>query len=760
MPMRMDVTPPARNRSLATVRTVGAVVGAALAGALLAIFVVDRRIHIGDVGNDSLLPWWLFVGWGLVFYALYWVGLRYLLRTLRRNDAANKQLIAELTAANENLELAQQLGRTGTWAATRDGMIRWTGKAAELIGLPPSQTLMPTEGFAAIIDPADRKRALASYFSALRSRQPLAVDFRLNTADGSQRWVSVRGAVSDDRSRIAGTIVDVSRQMQAHERLVTAEHQFRALFEKNPLPFCVYDAETLKLLEVNQAVVAQFGYSRDEFLQMSILDVVPPEQREAAIAQVRDSAGQPTMEPRVWTVIAKNGQAREIRVHSSAIRFQNRPAWLILAEDVTEALARQRDMAYRATHDPVTGVLNARALAERLQADDGHPWRLAYIQLRGLELIEDSLGPEVGTRVLQRMACRLELLAQAFGELGHVRTEEFVLAVRDPAQWDRALGELRQALAQPVAGRDSRQQLESWIGIADFPGDHPDATQAIRQAALAAHLARSEGRPLLAFEPAMTRKAGERLRMAARLHRALEQGEFELHFQKIQDVGEGRPVGLEALLRWPQAEGGYIAPNDFIPVAEDTGLIVPLGRWVLREAARAHQRLQAADQGHLTIAINVSGAQFLNNDLAAEVEAVLREHALPRGALHIELTESILMQRPEQAREHLQQLQARGVCISLDDFGTGFSSMAYLRQLPIDAMKIDRAFVRNVHADRRNASICQALLQLGHSLGLTVVAEGVEEQDELDWLRANRCDQAQGYCLGKPAPLEEVLPHL
>src|SRR5690606_11577871 len=226
MPMRMHVTPPARNRSLATVRTVGAVVGAALAGALLAIFVVDRRIHIGDVGNDSLVPWWLFVGWGLVFYALYWVGFRYLLRTLRRNDAANKQLIAQLTAANENLELAQQLGRTGTWTATRDGMISWTGKGAELLGLPPSQTSMPAEDFAAIIDPADRKRALACYFSALRSRQPLAVDFRLNTPDGSQRWVSVRGAVSEDRSRIAGTIVDVSRQMQAHERLVTAEHQF------------------------------------------------------------------------------------------------------------------------------------------------------------------------------------------------------------------------------------------------------------------------------------------------------------------------------------------------------------------------------------------------------------------------------------------------------------------------------------------------------------------------------------------------------
>src|SRR5690606_37987573 len=400
------------------------------------------------------------------------------------------------------------------------------------------------------------------------------------------------------------------------------------------------------------------------------------------------------------------------------------------------------------------------AVAERLQAEAHHPWRLAYIQLRGLELIEDSLGQDVGTRVMQRMARRLEALAQLHGEIGHVRHEEFVLAVRDLTQWEQALCQLREELARPITGDDSLKQLESWIGTAEFPGDDPDAATAIRQAALAAHLARAEGHALVAFEPAMTRLAGERLRMAGRLHRALEADAFELHFQPIQDVQAGRPAGLEALIRWPQPEGGSIPPCEFIPVAEDTGLILPLGRWALHAAARAHQRLQAAGHGDLSIAVNVSQAQFLNNDIAAEVDEVLRAFDLPRGALHIELTESILMKRPEQARRHLRQLQERGVCISLDDFGTGFSSMAYLRHLPIDALKIDRAFVHNVHADRRNASICQALLQLGQSLGLTVIAEGVEEQDEYDWLRANHCDRAQGYCLGKPAPLDQVIGNL
>ena len=195
-------------------------------------------------------------------------------------------------------------------------------------------------------------------------------------------------------------------------------------------------------------------------------------------------------------------------------------------------------------------------------------------------------------------------------------------------------------------------------------------------------------------------------------------------------------------------------------MAEDTGLIVPLGRWVLTEAARVQEQLQRAGHGAVTIAVNVSQVQFRNSDLVADFDALFRDFTLPRGALHIEMTESILMHHPEQARAMLGQLHERGVCISLDDFGTGFSSMAYLRQLPIDAIKIDRSFVQHVHTDERNAAICQALLTLGQRLGLTVVAEGVEQQAEYDWLKANGCDQAQGFCIARPAPLAEVLASL
>jgi EAL domain-containing protein (putative c-di-GMP-specific phosphodiesterase class I) len=265
--------------------------------------------------------------------------------------------------------------------------------------------------------------------------------------------------------------------------------------------------------------------------------------------------------------------------------------------------------------------------------------------------------------------------------------------------------------------------------------------------------------PALRFEPRMAQGAADRLQVAARLHRAIEAGALTLHFQPLRDVAEGQVVALEALLRWPLADGGFVPTGDFIRIAEDTGLIVPLGRWVLREAAATQRRL--ADAGFdVPIAINVSLAQCLHADLVGEVQSALREFGLQRGALQVELTESILMTRPEELAAMLMRLRRLGVCVALDDFGTGFSSMSYLRHLPLDKLKIDRAFIDNVDSDARSASICRSMLALGHGLGLAVVAEGVERQAQFDWLAAHGCEQVQGFGLDRPAAFQDALARM
>jgi EAL domain-containing protein (putative c-di-GMP-specific phosphodiesterase class I) len=255
----------------------------------------------------------------------------------------------------------------------------------------------------------------------------------------------------------------------------------------------------------------------------------------------------------------------------------------------------------------------------------------------------------------------------------------------------------------------------------------------------------------------MAQRATDRLHMAARLHRAIDAGALALYYQPVRRVGDGSAVALEALLRWPLREGGFVPTMDFIRIAEDTGLIVPLGRWVMRQAAATQRMLSEAGLGTVPIAVNVSLAQCLHADLVGDVQAALREYRLERGALQVELTESILMTRPEELAAMLMRLRMLGVCVALDDFGTGYSSMAYLRHLPLDKLKIDRAFIANVDSDPRSAAICEAMLALGHGLGLEVVAEGVERQAQFDWLAAHDCEQVQGYGLDMPMPQEKLL---
>jgi PAS domain S-box-containing protein len=711
-----------------------------------------------------LAPWNRVLVAGLLLYLLYWAGFVGLYRLLRRAAHARARLVGQLEAAAGRPRLAQQLGRTGSWEVRRGGPITWSEPVATIVGLDPDCTQATVEEFYARVHPDDREALGTILRSAWETCDPFALDFRVVAPGNVVRWVSGRGQCIPDEDgglRMAGTVLDITARVEAERRLADAERLFRTLFDRNPLPFWVFDVGTLRFLEVNQAALDQYGYSRDEFLGMTILDIRPVEQRGPAATDIAERGTRDfEAEQQVWLHRRRDGQTLEVRVYTADIDFRGRPARLVLAEDVSERLAHERELAWRASHDMTTGLVNARSLAESIEKHCDPGCRIAYAQLRGMELIEDSLGLRAGQDTLRAIARRLERLGQRYGLAGHVRGDEFALVVTDMAQWTRALDDLRAELARPISGTDYLQRMEAWIGTADYPADASDATQALGNAGLAAHQARSERVPLLRFEREMAQRANDRLQLAGRIHQALDAGQFELHFQTIRHAGNAQAFALEALLRWPQADGSQIPPGQFIPIAEDSGLIVPLGQWVLREAARAQRALRDAGFGHVAVAVNVSLAQFLHGDLAADVDRAITECGLQRGALHLELTESILMTRPEAALATLRRLRKGGACVSLDDFGTGYSSMSYLRHLPLDTLKIDRSFVHQVHEDERNASICLALLALAHSLGLTVVAEGVENAGQWQWLREHDCHFVQGYGFDRPAPLGQVMERL
>jgi PAS domain S-box-containing protein len=720
--------------------------------------------------REALGPWWVLAGTATALVVLYWLGLGFLVRRMAAAEATRERMLEELQDSMQWLRQAQASSGTGVWRMDREaGHVLASEHAAEIFGFPPVAGTIAIEDFFARIHGEDRARVEEQYRAAREQGLPFAAEYRIVLPHGQQRWVSVQGALADGSHgprHMTGTIVDITGRREATARVERAELQFRELFERNPLPFWVFDLESLRFLAVNDAAVATYGYTRDEFLAMTILDIRPHEDAEEVRASLRDLPGDGHGEGRVWAHRKRDGRRIDVRVRSSSIEFAGRQARLVLAEDVSERVAYERDLAWRATHDTTTGLLTVPALVEQLEAlsasgaGGGPGYAIAYVQLRDLELVAPTLGRRAGEAILRAAAKRFGWIGQTFGFSAYLPAESFVIVALEAAQRDAMVASLVQAMSRPVEVDGGLRPLEAWIGLADGPTHGEGAEQAIGHAALAALQARRDNLPIIRFDAPMAQQASERLALAGRLRQALERNEFDLHFQPIHRIDGGHVVALEALLRWRQADGSFVPPMQFIPLCEESGLIVPLGHWVLEEAARSHGQLVAHGLGDLAIAVNVSAVQFLSDTLPQALRDLCRTHALPRGALHVELTESVVLRNPEGARMAMSELRDDGVCISIDDFGTGFSSMAYLRQLPLDYLKIDRTFVADVHADPRNASICQALIALGHGLGLRVIAEGVEHAEELAWLREHGCDQAQGYHLGRPAPLADVLARI
>lgn len=719
-------------------------------------------IAVAGLGlREALVPWYRNASIAAGFVLLYWLGLGYFLRRLSGGERVREALLSELEEQADWLDQAQRASRTGVWRMEADGVhIKVSAHMAALYGFEPRGGVLPLADFYARMHPDDREEVEQAFTRTLERGDPYQAEFRVHPRPGVERWLRERGGLVPDGQgmvRVSGTVVDVTEGHEAQERIARAEAQFRALFERNPLPFWVFDERTLRFLAVNEAAVAAYGYSEEEFRRMTILDIRPRADRAKVEASMAQRGPREDVDG-IWTHLRRDGSRLDVRVFSSGIEFAGRPARLVLAEDVSDRVAYERDLAWRASHDDLTGLSRLSSLIEQVNARHvpGTRYAVAFVRIRGLELIAPTLGSQTSELLLREVAARIDEVGRRFGLSGFWPGESFVVVALDAARRDEMLAALEEMVSVPVDTEGGAHPVEASIGIAEGPEDGQGAEQVIGHAALAALQARREQLPLLPYDRGMAEQATERIALARRLRNALDNNEFELHYQPIRRVADGRVVALEALLRW-RHEGRMVSPAVFVPLAEASGLIVPIGCWVLEQAARCHGRLAERGLSGVSIAVNVSAVQLLGDSLTSVVRQVQFEHALPPGALHVELTESVVLRQPQTARARMLELRDAGVSISIDDFGTGFSSMAYLRDLPLDYLKIDRSFVRGVHADERNASICRALISLAHGLGLGTIAEGVEQPEELDWLRANGCDQAQGYLLGRPAPLADVL---
>jgi len=386
-------------------------------------------------------------------------------------------------------------------------------------------------------------------------------------------------------------------------------------------------------------------------------------------------------------------------------------------------------------------------------------WVVA-LDLDHFKYVNDSLGHAARDRLLRKAGERIAGVLQPGDTAARTGDDEFVLLLaerEDEGQAMATVSEVLQAVARPFTEDGQRIHLGCSAGVAGFPGDGQDAETLLRHAEIALYRAKQEGRNTVRFYlPGMNERAHERLALVDAMREALRDGQFELHYQPQVALASNRVVGVEALIRWRHPQRGVVRPDVFIALAEETGLIVPIGTWVLEQACRQAVRWRAAGGGALRMGVNLSPRQFREEGLAASVRRVLDESGLPPACLELELTEGVVMDDPERAAGAMRELKAMGVRMAIDDFGTGYSSLSYLRRFPVDVLKVDQSFVRDIEHDKGSAAMVAAIVSLAHELGIGVIAEGVETAAQRDFLRARGCDEVQGYLYSRPLPAQEL----
>jgi diguanylate cyclase (GGDEF)-like protein len=424
-----------------------------------------------------------------------------------------------------------------------------------------------------------------------------------------------------------------------------------------------------------------------------------------------------------------------------------------------------RQMSHSAQHDFLTGLPNRMLVNDRLRQAIALALRrssklaLLFLDLDGFKHINDSLGHLIGDQLLKSIAGRLVNCVRASDTVSRQGGDEFVVLLAEVKESSDAAitaKKILQAVAEPHCIDQHDLHVTTSIGLSVYPDDGLDAETLIKNADLAMYQAKESGRQSYQFfKPAMNVRAVERQSIEESLRRALQRQELAVHYQPKVNLNTGEIIGAEALVRWNHPERGPVPPGKFIPVAEDCGLIVSIGNWVLREACRQTRAWADAGLPLATIAVNISAIEFRNEHFLDGVFAILQDTGLSPRRLELELTETVLMKRADSTESVFKKLRAGGVQLAVDDFGTGYSSLSYLRKFPIDSLKIDQSFVRQITANPDDTAIVTAVISMGRSLNLRVIAEGVETRREMEFLQAHHCDEAQGYYFSRPLAAPE-----
>lgn len=587
-----------------------------------------------------------------------------------------------------------------------------------------------------------------------RSGRAFAVEVsgRVVALDGQRYHLAIIRDISE-RKRAEATIRDREEQLDLYAKV----------FEHSGEGIMICDSKN-RIVAVNSGFTRLTGYCIDDLQgkNPSVLasgETPRDTYRELWSSIKRDDYWQGEVLNR-----RKDGTLLPEWLNISVVRNDKgkRSHFIAAFTDISELKAAESEIRYLAHHDALTGLLNRYSLQSRLEQAlstvrrEQQMLAVLLLDLDQFKSINDTLGHAMGDKLLKLVAQRLHDSVRDSDIVSRLGGDEFVIVLTDLGGASasaalRVADKIRRALAQPYFIDTEVLHITPSIGLAVYPSDGGDCETLVKNADVAMYHAKAQGRNNIQFfNPQMNQAAMERSRMSQALRVALDEGQFELHYQAQLDTRSRAVVGFEALIRWRHPVEGLISPQEFIPVAEDTSLILPLGEWVLDEACRQLREWQDAGMNGVTMAINLSAHQLRSPKLVSHVAATLEKHRLQGADIELEITESVAMHNPEASIKQLQALRNLGLRLSIDDFGTGYSSLSYLKLLPIQTLKLDRSFVRDIETDVNNVIICTTTIALAHSLGLKVVGEGVETTAQHNLLKAHGCDLVQGFLFSKP----------
>jgi len=686
-------------------------------------------------------------------------------------EAALRNKQAELQHKQELLDAAQRLGQLGSWELNLvTGELRWSDEIYRIFELDPERFQPSYENFLSVIHPHDRDKVNQAYTQSLQDHQPYDVAHRLLFADGRIKWVREYCTSEFDETgkpmRSVGAVQDITEQMLLEESLRIAA----ATFETHEA-ILVTDAQA-NILRVNNAFQKITGFSAEEVLGKNPRILSSGRQSKEFYAGMWEQLlEQGSWSGEIWDR-RKTGEIYPKWLTITAVKNESGSVseYVAIFSDITARKQAEEEIRNLAFYDALTGLPNRRLLLDRCQlalslsARSHHCGALLFLDMDKFKTLNDTLGHDYGDLMLIEVGRRIQECVRDIDTVARLGGDEFVVLLeeigvnmQDASQKVALVAEkIRVALAEPYMIKEHEFHSSPSIGVSIYYGNAQSVDILMKQADMAMYQAKDSGRNAVRFfDPLMQQAVEARSHLEKDLRRALPGGQLQLHYQ-VQVDGDRRPVGAEALIRWTHPRRGMVLPGQFIPVAEESSLIFDIGHWVIDSACRQLAVWGKDEQMRdLLLAVNVSAQQFRLHDFVERLQDTIARHGIDAGRLKLELTESVVLEDVADVVAKMRAVEALGVKLSLDDFGTGYSSLAYLKQLPLNQIKIDQSFVRHITTDPNDAVMVKTIIAMAQNFRLHVIAEGVETEAQQAFLKQNGCMAYQGYLFGRPMPVAE-----